>query len=331
MHNTSGMRAISEFLRLVQEWREMKTADIVRRGNLGEQFDFAEAEEAIEGLKRLGEEVGSYDLSRVPPGYLDKLTNRLVDAKNRTDRMRQFNPQMEGAIAQRQALIRELVEQWENLMREAAPVLAAKALWTRSLVEDTFKQVQTQIDEELKQVEALSSKAKLAMKGIEDAAAQAGVSSEAIHFKEEADRHWWAAFWWLAGTLAITAAIVGCLAYAYLHPMSVQPGDNWVVVQRLVAKLVILSFASGLAVFTGRNYSTSRHNYVVNQHRATALSTFQAFIAGTADAETKNAILLQAARSVFSAQHSGYLRKEGDLQTGGPILEIIRSMATKQG
>jgi hypothetical protein len=44
---------------------------------------------------------------------------------------------------------------------------------------------------------------------------------------------------------------------------------------------------------------------------------------------TKDSILLQAAKAVFSPQTSGYLRKESEPQAGGPVLEIIRNFTGK--
>jgi hypothetical protein len=97
---------------------------------------------------------------------------------------------------------------------------------------------------------------------------------------------------------------------------------------QIAAKVILLSLAFGLVVFFARNYATTRHNFIINKHRATALLTFQAFVNGTADPQTKDEVLVAAARSIFAPQTTGYLRKDA-VQLGGPLLEMLRSAGSK--
>ena len=68
------------------------------------------------------------------------------------------------------------------------------------------------------------------------------------------------------------------------------------------------------------------HNYVVNKHRQNALSTFETFVKSTDDNDTKNAVLIQATRSIFSPQHTGFSAQEGESSTSPAIHEIIRNV-----
>ena len=72
---------------------------------------------------------------------------------------------------------------------------------------------------------------------------------------------------------------------------------------------------------------------VVNGHRQNALTTFQTFVkaAGDEDKETKNAVLLEATRCIFSPMSTGYLG--GDQETpNSSIVEVLtRTVGTVGG
>ena len=74
-----------------------------------------------------------------------------------------------------------------------------------------------------------------------------------------------------------------------------------------------------------RNYSAAKHNYTVNRHKATTLATFEAFINGSANPEVKEAILLQAAKSAFDPQATGFLKGEGDNSQFTQITEMVKA------
>ncbi len=98
-------------------------------------------------------------------------------------------------------------------------------------------------------------------------------------------------------------------------------------IEHLIGRFVILSLLLYAISFTGRNYNSMRHNLIVNEHRANSMRTFQAFVeAAGEDAETKNAVLIQATQSIFSAQASGYSHKESNPEPQPKIIEILSSL-----
>jgi hypothetical protein len=154
-----------------------------------------------------------------------------------------------------------------------------------------------------------------------------GVADEATHFDAQAKSHLRQSRWWLFWSIGITAVLGGIASYSYFHPIPISHADMLEVAQRIGAKIIFVSVASFALVFTIRNYSTSRHNYIMNQHRAIALTTFRAFIQGASDAETKNSVLLAATKAVFSAQSTGYLRKSEAASI--PIVDLIKVVTGK--
>lgn len=156
------------------------------------------------------------------------------------------------------------------------------------------------------------------------------LSSYAKYFKDEAQSHKKAGWAWLGGT-GVLFSVTGFLAYWFwVHfgetLTTLTTAQN---VQLAITKLVILSTVFTIAISSSRIYRSHRHNYVVNQHRKNALQTFQAFVnAPEADAQTKNAVLLEATKCIFSQQPTGYISSEQETQPS-QILEIVRQLSPR--
>ena len=73
-----------------------------------------------------------------------------------------------------------------------------------------------------------------------------------------------------------------------------------------------------------------QHNFVVNQHRQNALTSFETFAKAANDDQTKSAVLLQATNCIFSPQASGYADSAVEAPGSPRIMEIIRNMAAKE-
>jgi hypothetical protein len=93
----------------------------------------------------------------------------------------------------------------------------------------------------------------------------------------------------------------------------------------MVAKVIAFSVLYFLVVALLKNYRANRHNCVLNEHRANALSTFETFALSAKDPAVKDAILTTATESVFATRQTGYLQDEPVQQSAPQILEIIRN------
>jgi hypothetical protein len=65
-------------------------------------------------------------------------------------------------------------------------------------------------------------------------------------------------------------------------------------------------------------------NYILNRHRQNALDTFETFVTATADNQNKDAVLLQATQTIFSAQNSGFINQDSESPNLSPLLELIK-------
>jgi hypothetical protein len=203
------------------------------------------------------------------------------------------------------------------------------------------------------------------LKAARSAAVGTGITHQATQFEEEAKVHRNASIGWLfaSAAMAIGTACFGLwIASNYASPRSsevaavrtspainanassVSPGGTASIpsaqnqpavaaelpvgrsIQLAVARLFVFSVLYFATVWCGRNYKAHKHNQVVNRHRQHALRTFEAFVASTGDAATKNAVLLQTTAAIFSLSGTGFSSDDGDSGSQPKIIEMIKTI-----
>jgi hypothetical protein len=167
---------------------------------------------------------------------------------------------------------------------------------------------------------------------VRDTAAQAGVTHHAQTFRAIASGHEKASRWWLLSAGGFILLTVG-LAYLFLFYAPAFGGLNdAATIQRIVSKVVALSILYYAALWSAKNYRTHRHLAVLNAHRQSALHTFDAFIkAASGDDQTKNAVLLEATRCIFTPANTGYLGASEEDSQGSRIVEIVKTVGSGTG
>lgn len=304
-------------------------SELVGTERHGTNLHFKEIEGFLLHITQLMNCLLNANLLSVPQQALSDISGHVDQLSSSLNQIKSFSAQRENPHQHRNHLISNLEEKWLRLLTSSAGLLGLLGATAKMQERSSLNDIETTAKAEAKRLnEEISKAAKEAtdtLEKIKAASADAGVSQEGKHFSEEANGHWWFAFMWLLLSLGLSATLVGMTLYFYHYPSPIpnEANGQWILLQRVGAKILLLSVLSFLLVFCVRNYSTSRHNYIVNKHRCNALSTFETFVKGAGDADTKDAILKQAVRAVFSPQTSGYLRKEGDV-SAAPLLEIVK-------
>jgi hypothetical protein len=180
-----------------------------------------------------------------------------------------------------------------------------------------------------------------------EAAQKIGVSRHAVNFFQVAEEHRKAANLWLGGSIVAWLLAVGT-SFCLTHAITTSCGDTsgficglhgllvgntsstfpaWV---SLAPDLFCVSTLAGLAVFSGKQHRSHRHLHAMNNHKSTALATFETFVNAVdpGSLETKNAILRECTKAIFSLPDTGYQAKsEGQrnaVETS--IVEVVRSL-----
>jgi hypothetical protein len=170
------------------------------------------------------------------------------------------------------------------------------------------------------------------VKAAQDAAAKVGVAHFATKFEEIAKDHDKQAAKWLIGTACLGAATAAvAISFLWLLPPLSAMSDP-AAIQRIITKLVVISVFYFAALWSARNYRSHRHLSVVNRHRQNALSTFQTFVQASGDdQQTKNAVLLEATRCIFSPAVTGYLGADEEVNPASRIVEILNTVSGAAG
>ena len=95
--------------------------------------------------------------------------------------------------------------------------------------------------------------------------------------------------------------------------------------QVLGSKIFIMVVLFTSAIWCGNTYKALRHQVASNRHRALALRTFRAFSERASDDATRNAVLMETTRSIFSSSSSGFV-PVGSAPANNPmqIIELVK-------
>ena len=315
--------------------------DLVQEQRLGTEIGFGEVRDTFESIQSICSQLRDTPLDLVPHATVEKLRQMIPQVI--LQQIRDFKPNP-NEPRRRQKLIVEVQEVASEFFQLGSTVVASRAtvdllpelndklqaLTTEAekKIETAVKSIENRTADSFSEVQDLLYDAKEALKVAQEAAETAGFTKAAEHFEDTGREHRDAAKNWL---WAVAISAIGLLAYASLlliytwsHPSS-SSSISGADLQLAVAKVLVFSVLLSLLVGTTRIYRAHRHNQVINKHRENALKTFHTFVAGTADEDTKNAVRLQATRTVFSPQVTGYVSGEKEGDGSSTLVEIVRT------
>jgi len=157
-----------------------------------------------------------------------------------------------------------------------------------------------------------------------EASASAGAAVFTKDFSDEATTLESNARTWLKATGVFGAHTI---VFAILLWLVSEPTDNgWEAVQKFGARLVVLVVLFTATLWCGRIYKALMHQSATNKHRALSLQTFQAFSAAASDDQTRNAVLTETTRAIFSLSATGYISEEGTQDGAIRLVELQKVM-----
>lgn len=320
----------------LEELGKIEPESLVRAEALGNQLSFEAGLPVFRRTIDLFKSVAECNLDSLPYEVLSQLTALAQQALGYFKQIQDFSVQQHPSnpAQVRDNLISQLRDQWNSYYTSITPHIAysirrgtdfdaleREARGTVTLVKQLAADVRTDKDKIIAEMQG-------ALEKVRQAAAEAGVAQHAIHFKQEADSFLKQSRWWLVVTGVVGVGTVAYAVYSLgyqLHDVAANATTGRLVALAL-SRLIAISILSTGIVFSARNYSAARHNFVINRHRQNALSTFETFVKASREDQTKDAVLVQATRSIFAPQTSGYLKRDSEPQQTNQIIEIIRSL-----
>ena len=305
-----------------QEIFDIDIEELVREKTLGTSGGFGKLRRDFEIIQSICGQLSKSDLASVPDLLITELNGLFSKIGATLQQVRTFT----GDPTEKQvhdALLQEVPTRASQLFKAAVPLTVSRAAlettitWVRREVEqarsesrestkeaigklqgesgEALSRAQVLVAEKADELNALQQETQKTLETAQEAAKTAGFTAEAKHFKTTGGTHQESAKDWLKVVVASAAVLLiyasGLLIYTWQHPAA-NTAISGADLQLGLAKVLVFSVLLSLVVGTTRIYRAHRHNQVVNKHRENALKTFQTFIDGAADVDTKNAILL---------------------------------------
>lgn len=163
------------------------------------------------------------------------------------------------------------------------------------------------------------------LQAMRDTSASAGVGVFNQDFENAAKNNKTDATYWgrWLGFLSLVTIIFPIIAF-FLTPENINLG---VLISSKILVMAVLITAS---LWVGRMYKSAKHQEAINIFKANALRTFQAFIKATEDEQTKNAVLLETTKAIFTAFNPGYISMEQSANDSLKIMEVFKNLPQKE-
>lgn len=330
-----GTPQIEEIRRILRDFASLDIeSDLIRTEDLGKSLDFSKFKGTFHDFKNFAAASSEMAWDALPEVLQGDVLQGLQALKHRVDRMQSFSSESGNPSARRDALAQEFYQSFRQTLREMSPFLAYVFRSSfdfsdyRSSTDDLLATLRDQAEHLGHEVEVTRQQADSALSAIREAAAEQGVSQEAAVFKEAAERYEQSATTWLRRAVGAGVVTVGAafgLFWLWTTEGQITDSDILQLVLIKAAVLAVLTYATATAV---RFYRSNSHLAVVNRHREDALRTFRSFVEGSDSPETKDQVLLAAARAAFGQTPTGLVSEKGD---GGSVLEVLAGIANNMG
>ena len=337
MSTEALLKTCSESLTRVQEF---KAVTLSREADLGKQMSFAGAVVPVESIIAIYRRIPISALQDFADSQLNAIQTQSNADFSIFKQILDFTATSSDAASTRTNLLAQIVARRDQLFEQVWQYVAygvARATDTSVLETQARATIQSIEDRSTKLTEQLTqakADADTALAAIRSVASEQGVSQQAAYFKDEAENQDSLSEIWLKYTYRFAMAVGAFAVFSLaLHKLPwLKPENTTEAFQLITSKILIFAILGFLLVLAAKNYTTHKHNSVVNRHRQNALLTYRALVAAAAGQGTEDIVLAHAASCIFSPQETGFSQSKGDNSSGSrSVLELFTKSATKSG
>lgn len=249
------------------------------------------------------------------------------------EEIKKFNLESQNPKQTRDSLVSKVTQRADALFTCASPwipylayqkgdvnknieLLSNNAGKAAALIEDA----KNRIDQKSKEIETIIINAR-------EASVAAGAGVFTTDFKEQAQSLEASARMWLKITATLALLTLLSAAGFYLCIDSTQ--GQLEVIQKVTSKIAFIAILITATVWCGKIYKSIMHQASTYRFKSLGLQTFQAFSAGAASPQTKDAVLLETTRAIFSQHKTGYI-EEGNCASDTQVVEIFKAAIPQQ-
>ena len=315
-----SIKLIDDTKQKLEELSSISVPEIIRITELGTELNFVDINTELANTIRISKLVQNIKHEDIPYSAMKIFNANLKAVISKIEAIQGFSATGANPKQSRTASINNFRTAYDKYYTSSLPLLIFSQLVNEERVSvlNDVSNIKKQAAIELKTIENIAESAR-------NAAHDTGVSVHSKLFQNESDEHDKAANKWLWGTIVILITII--VAAICSVPFGLGYNEPHQILQITITKIFILSALFYLLSLSSRNYKAHRHNGVLNKHRQNALNTFQTFSEASTDIQTKNAILLETTHTIFSNQHTGYLKSDIDIDSSNKIIEVIKNVS----
>ena len=321
---------LSETTTALERIQTFDTNTLARASDLG-QLNFTDVIQPAQQVVDLYKRLTIVALQDFPDDTLTVIRDKANGDYNLFNQVLEFELVQENPGTLRTSLINKVVKAYQPTFQQLHPFIsyslhrAADFARLDSDARATLQSIQDQSSEITDELAEYEKEAKRVLEEIRNVAAEEGVTQQAIHFKNESADQKSAADTWEKRTnkIAIGLGVFAFLSF-FIHKISwLTPESTYEAAQLVVSKVLMFSTIAYMLYLSARNFMNHKHNAIVNKHRQNALMTYRTLVEASEENGVKDAILLQAASSIFTPQTTGYANNSGDSSGPKSIVEIL--------
>ncbi|MCO5078185.1 MAG: hypothetical protein M9937_21180 [Chelatococcus sp.] len=322
--------------------QQFDAEQLPRRDVLGSSLSFDAAVEPAKRIIGLFQQLPIEHLKDLPTGSLQQIRDLANSFYSTLQSILQFSTETDGnPAALRQQYIESLKRLYDDIFNIVHPLVGyltsrqrdfgALERAARAAVQSATDQaglVMEQFAKDREEVQRILNE-------VRQAAAEQGVSQQAIYFKDEAEKHETSADKWRTYTVRTAIGLGGFAAVSvFLHKIPwITPTTTYEAVQVGLSKLLIFGVIAYMVALCARNFLSHKHNGIVNRHRQNALLTFKSLTDAASGEDRRDVVLTHAAACIFSPQDTGYTRASGgqDNYSATKLIEVLPKLSSSSG
>lgn len=325
-------QAVDEAKAAVERMQNFDVDSLPRVGDLGSALNFSGAVTPARRIVTLYKQFSIAALSDMPENLLSTVKSLANADFNRFDQILKFNPNEGHSKDNKDQYISQLVATYDATFTGLMNLISygmSKSADLQRMENDARSMIQSVSDQAnalTAQLEDCKIQAERVLVDIRKAAAEQGVSQQAIYFRDESTEHAKEAEIWRKTTIGV-AILLGAFAITslFLHKFPwLEPKTELQSLQLIASKVLIFAVVSYMLILSAKNFMSHKHNAVVNKHRQNALMTFKALADAASDGKSKDIVLTHASACIFTPQDTGYTKGAGAAQNSTKsIIELF--------
>ena len=329
---------IEEIKEIFVQIQNIDPGSLIREEELGKLLSFSDYFDDFVRIIDFYKRLTYLDISSLPTSQLTTIKTKATTFLSYINSIQLFTVDANNAMPQRDAVAHNLINSYQDAFNQLSPIITycekegtdyqALQIEVNKIVEDINAKY-VEISEEFDQ---RKSELDIVIDAVKKAAQEVGITQHTINFESASKKYKTLSYYWLVAIRVTAVIIIFASLFAFNSPIEIDPNDSYAsyrFIQAAIARFTALFTLLIILFWEVRNYNAAQHNFIINQNKQNALSTFETFVSAARDEETKNAVLMQTTRAIFSNLPSGYLKNESADDGTSQIIEIAKSVNSK--